>query len=1466
MASLDDMRIGCPYKGLLPFEERDNRIFFGRVVDRQIIAANLRASRLTLLYGASGVGKSSVLQAGVVHDLREELKRNRERTGFPRFAVASFGESGQWRDDPMRGLTSCAQAAVDDALGVNEAPHPTTPVIFVDFLLELTARLKGELFFILDQFEEYFLYHPRDEDPLGFAEQFARAIATPNLKVNFLISMREEAIARLDRFKGRITGLFENYLRLDHLDLTGAKLAIEEPIKAYNECLCDGEQPVSIDPELVQAVLNQVEAGRRRPSPIGEGTVRTASAEPEGTPRIDTGFLQLVMTRLWEEEIPKGSRRLRVDTLEQSLGGAESIVRTHLDELLEGLPPEGREAAAKVFRHLVTRSGTKIAQSLQDLADFTELPQERLKPVLERLSAGKAWVLRRVTPPLGGEAVRFEIAHDALAEAIADWRQRFERELAARKAEEQAREEAYREAEHRRKKILLMSTIVIIAGFVVGIVAYREKVHETQKATEHRQVLARHLAYRAHNTPDPRVKALLAAASLKLWTSGDAFELLYRGVRMMPSEFGWQPPSDQRFSTVAFSPEGFFVAAALNGPVYIYRRRSDGTIAPDPWRQLPHDGRASHVAVSRAAKEPGRRLAVAVRNGAASDIKVWNLDEEREIASLTVEGTLRAMALSPDGQQLAACTLEGKLIRKHLSHPPYEESSVDVGPELVGMAFASVPRSSSAQREQPSLESRSDPGNAYSLILVRRDGTLMERSSANGSAPIDLPDPKPTNADDLPVAVAISPDGSRFAKADKEGVVTVLGVPDLGKSIPTDQEPAEASPSEADDRPDTEAISSVGKRVVKADKTLVGVPGRKERVLKIQLRRPESVLSLVFAPDGRSLAAKIHDREAGHGMRRVRVWEVETGAEISRIDTVADAGQIAVGPGGEWIAMARPRPRLWHTWDVKFPEVVRPERKGTFAPSPPGFHIVAQSQSKTDTDDRDDAATVDITRLSNDKSKRGVASLEVDKENIYTAWALSDNGRHLVAGKTKAPKPREKASDASESRGYSENEAPEWWISLWDVRTRAQRGQWRERGPITYLAVGRDGRHILSRSEDGTARVWLAQGEQRVLWDGSPRQHPSGRVALSGSGRWLAVASDRGGFRLKDLDNPEGTPVYVRELSIPRPPVEKLLFSPDEHRIVSAHEDGTAVVWDITTGPLQLRKKLTSGSRVAQIAFSPDGTRIAISGKDKSLSIWSLPDNEEDDREIFLATAGEVDASQMAFSNDGLLIATVGRDRYLLRIWNIDTEGEIVRLPVSPDDWFVDFAGDDHVATITLDGVVSYWPLREKAYIETACERLGSGLSRDEWKRLAGNRELEYYDPVCPATESKQEKQNTGDISCESHPEACRQIVMRAMEAHQQDVGLIVGGKVESKNELVINARAISSLIKRVPELSPEESRDSEKATKLQILAERFKEESESDLHKFIEAVAAGNKAEINNLFKFWRARCDDCHREFREQ
>ena len=88
----------------MPYTEQDAEFFFGRDRDCAIITANLFASRLTILFGASGVGKSSVLQAGVAHNLRQ-------KEGV---AVVVFND---WHESPLDNLIQAVQEGMERVLG-----------------------------------------------------------------------------------------------------------------------------------------------------------------------------------------------------------------------------------------------------------------------------------------------------------------------------------------------------------------------------------------------------------------------------------------------------------------------------------------------------------------------------------------------------------------------------------------------------------------------------------------------------------------------------------------------------------------------------------------------------------------------------------------------------------------------------------------------------------------------------------------------------------------------------------------------------------------------------------------------------------------------------------------------------------------------------------------------------------------------------------------------------------------------------------------------------------------------------------------------------------------------------------------------------------------------------------------------------------------------------------------------------
>jgi CHASE2 domain-containing sensor protein len=402
---------GSPYQGIVPYGEADAEWFFGRSEWRAIVIDNLRAYRVSVLYGESGVGKSSLLEASVLPRLRAQARARVAAGGTAEVVPVRFSD---WTlDDPLAALKEAIREAAGELAPARADDGAEDDLAAV--LAASSERLDGALVVVvLDQFEEFFLYHPADAAGRAFEDELTSALRSRSAPANVLLGIREDALAKLDRLQARVPGLLDNLLRLEHLAPDDAREAVERPLEHWNEVT--GED-VGAEPAFVEGVLAQVQAGKLLVSGAGgAGRVQVES----GDARIEAPFLQVVLVRVWDEERAAGSRVLRLATLER-LGGAERIVRTHLDQVLASFPRRDRDAAAKVFRYLVTPSGTKIAHRPADLAEYAGVREERLAPLLAAL-AGEPRILR----PVSGGA--YEIYHDVLTAAVLDWRRRYEEE------------------------------------------------------------------------------------------------------------------------------------------------------------------------------------------------------------------------------------------------------------------------------------------------------------------------------------------------------------------------------------------------------------------------------------------------------------------------------------------------------------------------------------------------------------------------------------------------------------------------------------------------------------------------------------------------------------------------------------------------------------------------------------------------------------------------------------------------------------------------------------------------------------------------------------------------------------------------------------------------------------------------------------------------------------------------------
>jgi serine/threonine protein kinase len=401
----------CPYVGLQPYHEADQDYFFGRERDSRIISSNLYAAYLTVLYGASGVGKTSVLRAGVFPRLRTS----------PRTAVVIFDT---WSDQNLLStLKAKCLEAIAAATGVQEL-QLNLDLPLDELLLSATQAFDVTLLIILDQFEEYFLYHPETETDNAFDAEFAQTVNREDIDINFLVAMREDSLSKLDRFRARIPNMLSNALRLRHLDAPSARDAMRKPLDVY-VAQHPTEPAMSIEDALVEELIDEIQVEKLMIGQVGRGVIEKSDAT-EADVRIEAPFLQLALTRLWHEERAQGSSVLRLETL-QAMGGAGRIIRTHMDSAMNALTPEEQETAADIFRYMVTPSGTKIAYTVADLEYYARSTRPlHLQPVLDKLAQGNVRIMRPVTSPGEPGVIRYQIYHDVLAPAVLDWRARFE--------------------------------------------------------------------------------------------------------------------------------------------------------------------------------------------------------------------------------------------------------------------------------------------------------------------------------------------------------------------------------------------------------------------------------------------------------------------------------------------------------------------------------------------------------------------------------------------------------------------------------------------------------------------------------------------------------------------------------------------------------------------------------------------------------------------------------------------------------------------------------------------------------------------------------------------------------------------------------------------------------------------------------------------------------------------------------
>ena len=388
--------VDTPFVGLSSYGTGTRLI--GREAERDGILSNLRVARLTLLYSTSGAGVSSLLRAGVVPRLVDRARRRVVEGESPQYVPVIFSS---WGDDPLEGLIAAIEQQTTEFGNGITLPRDNLD----DAILRVSQALDATVLLLLDQFEEYVLSGERGPFHGRLADELARSINRRDSRASFLIAIREDAYAALgDLFAGRIPNVYGNYLRIEPLSRDAAARAIEQLVWEWNERHPDN--PVSIEPQLVEAVLDEVQL---------------SVLESESPGRISTTLMQLVMLSLWERERSEASSALRLSTL-ASMGGAHGILKTYVASALASLSPDELDIATDVLAELIGASAQKLGMTPPDLAEYTGRAPDSVNTVLEKLDQGR--LVRVLAAAPGRDPIRdrqYEIFHEMLAAPIRSW-------------------------------------------------------------------------------------------------------------------------------------------------------------------------------------------------------------------------------------------------------------------------------------------------------------------------------------------------------------------------------------------------------------------------------------------------------------------------------------------------------------------------------------------------------------------------------------------------------------------------------------------------------------------------------------------------------------------------------------------------------------------------------------------------------------------------------------------------------------------------------------------------------------------------------------------------------------------------------------------------------------------------------------------------------------------------------------
>lgn len=453
-----------PYKLLDYYEPADEAIFFGREQESQLVSELITAHHLTLLYGASGNGKTSLLLAGVTPRLQQP------RGEYELFYIRLF-------DQPEQAIRRAIQRRVAIPLSpLLEATVSKTPPIsklylstrmdkrfndaelnnlifklgvddgiitganLPDRLIQLLGyfdrrdRLRDLYAALLQERPDIFQENPESTatpspthhiPAANLAEHLEQAVQQIRRPIVLILDQFEELFHRVNPQQRReLMAELGNIVRAPDIPVRLVISIREEMFAALSEL--EEHIPTIFHNKRRLLPLSRQQAYEAVIKPLENGMEYEATAVSQllddlATSSTDALYpsdqimpthLQLVCHALYERARMNSQTYITLADYTQ-VGGVQGILGHYLEEAFRQFPPQERSIAQIILEELVSSSGGRQVVSFAKMAHRTNLPAAEITRILQRL------ILAHLVRPVDdGVTTGYELVHDFLAQRI----------------------------------------------------------------------------------------------------------------------------------------------------------------------------------------------------------------------------------------------------------------------------------------------------------------------------------------------------------------------------------------------------------------------------------------------------------------------------------------------------------------------------------------------------------------------------------------------------------------------------------------------------------------------------------------------------------------------------------------------------------------------------------------------------------------------------------------------------------------------------------------------------------------------------------------------------------------------------------------------------------------------------------------------------------------------------------------